>query len=85
METCRYCHAPIIWARTHASKLMPVDPDEHEDGNIMLTRSAAGTPQATVLGPGDMLFMPDGATRHMPHFATCPNYDPKHQTVKQPR
>ena len=83
METCRYCHTRIIWARTHAGKLMPLDPDPHEDGNVMLTRSPAGTPQATLLGPGDMLFMPEGATRHLPHFATCPNYDPKTKGPKQ--
>lgn len=84
METCRYCRARIVWARTHAGKLMPLDADPDPDGNVMLTRREGAGPEATVLGPGDPLFMPEGMTRHMPHFATCPNYDPSTKGPKAP-
>lgn len=72
-SACRYCHAQVIWARTHRAKAMPVDPAEDPDGNVLLTTAADGVPLASVLGPGDQLFAPEG-TRHTPHFATCPSY-----------
>jgi hypothetical protein len=38
VETCRTetCQAPIVWARTVTGKVMPVDAEPSDDGNIRL-------------------------------------------------
>ncbi len=64
MSTCRSCGAAIIWARTHAGKLMPLDATatplgtfelQEEDGRCLFVGSDA---------PGD---------KYLSHFSTCPN------------
>lgn len=68
---CDYCGAPILWAVTRKDKRMPLDVDEDPTGNAMLD---ADRRHVSILGGGDALFMPDGATRHRPHFADCAPY-----------
>jgi hypothetical protein len=65
---CRSCKAPIIWARTAAGKLMPVDPEPTEGGNVELTASAGWPNWRAVVHPQPML----GVQLRMPHHATCP-------------
>lgn len=33
---CSSCHRPVWWGRTRAGKLMPLDPEPVEDGNVVL-------------------------------------------------
>ncbi len=33
-DRCRSCRAPIVWARTPAGRLMPLDPTPTDDGNV---------------------------------------------------
>lgn len=63
MAECRSCGAPIVWARTHAGKSIPIDvdpaiggPANYPDGNIALFNGVA---EVTASGP------------HKSHFATC--------------
>jgi hypothetical protein len=69
MTTCRSCKAEIVWARTALGKLMPVDKEPSEKGNVELV-SAAGWPHLTAMVHGQPPMLP--TTLHMPHHATCP-------------
>jgi hypothetical protein len=74
--TCRSCNAPVIWARSASSgRLMPVDREPVDGGNVLVTRGPSGF-TATVVGkqPQPNLFGDDGP-RYTSHFATCPNAD----------
>lgn len=72
IQACRSCDAPIVWANTAGQKLMPVDAEPTEEGNVELTPGSLGRgPTATVL-TGPSLF---GGPRYTSHFATCPEAD----------
>ena len=59
---CRSCRAHIIWARTLAGKVMPLDVALAMGGNIELDADGI----ARVVAPA-----PDVA-RHVSHFVSCP-------------
>lgn len=64
---CKRCDAAMRWV-TAAGRPMPVDFDPHEDGNVLVHPDGRAevfhdTPRT----------IPDGATVHFSHFATCPN------------
>lgn len=74
---CRACGAPIKMVTTEAGwraappKLMPIDVEPVEDGNVViLPASGAIPPRAKVLKKGQDA--PPGALRYRSHFATCP-------------
>lgn len=73
MNTCRSCHAKIVWAVTPGGKRMPVDAAPVDDGNVLLDRRQ-DPPLATVIGGGPQLWDEPGE-RHTSHFATCPDSD----------
>ena len=67
MSQCRSCDAEIIWAKTLPNgKNIPVDPVPVKGGNIQL--ELIGGKQRAIIHPSD----PE-ITRHVSHFATCPN------------
>ena len=72
--TCRgrTCTAQIVWAVTEKGKPIPVDVDEHDDGNVELIPNPdpAMSPKAIVHGTPPLLAI---GTFHMPHHATCPD------------
>lgn len=70
MNHCRSCGADVLWAKTDAGKSMPLDPEPVDDGNVLLYRTPEGL-RAVVMSKGD--HVPDNASRHKTHFATCPN------------
>ena len=78
MATCRSCAADVRWVRTTAGKLMPLDPDPRDDGNIIDTgRTAQGrgsgrVPVVEYVDP-DAPTLPglDPPVRYVSHFATC--------------
>lgn len=65
--TCNTCGAPVLWVRSYPKgKLMPIDPDPVEGGNVELTEHGVvvhGQPELAADGP-----------RYKAHFATCPNW-----------
>lgn len=66
MNTCRSCGAPILWAKTERGKMMPVDPDPSENGNVELVPRGTGF-LAIVHGQAPLGAPP----LHLPHHATC--------------
>lgn len=75
MSQCRTCQADILFARTTAGKLMPLDPARHEHddhtANVAVYRDHTGRLNARVLKQDEQ---PERFEwRAMPHFATCAN------------
>jgi len=80
VSRCRFCHQRILWAHTAASdgkSRMPLDPDPTDTGNVYMNDRG----QAVVESQPSLEFGGE-RSRYMPHFATCPNYEPP---VYQPR
>ena len=69
MPTCKSCGAEIMWAKTQAGRLAPVDAAESPDGNVFVAVCEGGP---TAFFPPAGTTIAD-ATRHKSHFATCPN------------
>ena len=65
---CRSCGSCIIWAKTRGKKWMPLDATPSEDGNVWLY------PDGTCVVTRQAHLFPEGS-RHMAHWATCPNAD----------
>lgn len=80
--TCRSCGAEIWWAHTTAGRLIPVDSEPVDDGNVVATgrqtqqstvsNAIVTRPEVKVEEPG---LFPDDRLRYVAHFATCPNAD----------
>lgn len=73
MSQCRDCGADILWGRTDAGKLMPLDPERRDAddpaANVAATRDHTGRLLVRVLHAGEQ---PDRHEwRAVPHFATC--------------
>jgi hypothetical protein len=78
---CRSCGATIEWAVTANRKSIPLDPDPHPDGNLVLVWTSPGRqPMALVVNPHEPML--DEPPRYRSHFVTCPNAD---QHRKAPR
>lgn len=76
ITTCRSCGAPILFKRTSAGKLMPLDRDPTPDGNVMLGFVGGEETAILLTDPGDIAGCAvDGVPLFMPHFATCPDAD----------
>jgi len=71
MATCTSCQAEIRWAVTAAGKLMPIDPEPVEGGNLELIGERNGRPLVRYRQPS-LLEPPDGP-RYRSHFASCPH------------
>lgn len=67
--TCAGCGAPIRWVITMGEKRMPIDPETHEDGNVVPRTLPDGRVRAQVL-TGERLPAQEPAYRS--HFVTCP-------------
>jgi hypothetical protein len=75
MASCASCGAPILWARTGSGKLIPLDADPVDNGNVELGafHSVQGVPDfrdAKVWGSAHR--WPDGTRRYRSHFVNCP-------------
>lgn len=77
MSRCRSCGAEILWIRTQAGKMMPVDikterfyPDRYGDRLYVMNdgHTMRGTP-----APKGEDVLPCVASGHISHFATCPD------------
>jgi hypothetical protein len=65
MRSCRSCGADVVFVPTPKGKLMPLDPDERSDGNVVIEADG----KARVLPAGD----PYTGPRFVSHFSTCPD------------
>ncbi len=76
---CRSCGAPIVWTITEAaSESMPVDADPSPSGTVRLLEvDNVVIPVARVCPDStrDLFDPSDDGSRHVSHFATCPNAD----------
>lgn len=62
---CRYCGAPILWARTAKGRRIPLAAVPVAGGNLDLDPAAGQV--AYVAGPVST------EVRYVSHFATCPS------------
>lgn len=69
VSACKSCEAPVIWAETTAGKMMPVDAEPSDQGNVELTLGPVGRPPRA-----DVHRRPldDGPLGRTSHFVTCP-------------
>lgn len=66
--TCRGCNQPMRWVTVSTTnRKMPVDYDPHEAGNVIVYANDRADVYRTT-----PTSIPDGATLHFSHFATCP-------------
>ena len=70
VSVCRSCGAPIRWVETDRDRRMPLDPEAHLEGNLVVVVEGGRT-IARMFQP---LFDVD-AERYRSHFVTCPNAD----------
>lgn len=69
MATCSSCGAEIIWRRMHTGSRMPIDPEPHPEGNILLG-SATGTSQV-LSKEARKNHKAAGTPLYRSHFVTC--------------
>lgn len=75
---CRACGNTIGWYLTENNKRMPLDPNTHPDGNVILDRTdPMAPPVAVVLGGAELEAVRErgDVPTFMPHWATCPHAD----------
>lgn len=68
---CRSCDAPMLWASTPAGKLMPLDAEPVEHGNVAAHRDEDGNLWARALRVGEEPL--EHEARYVTHFSSCPN------------
>jgi hypothetical protein len=57
-------------------KMMPLDPDPVENGNVVIEPPDGAIPaRARVLKKGEAENLPEGTLRYRSHFATCSEAD----------
>lgn len=74
-ETCS-CGAAMTWAKTEAGNRIPLDPEPHPAGNVVLDERRVATVYRL---PEVAEVHAMGAPRYLSHFATCPDAE-KHRT-----
>ena len=73
MSRCKSCTAEVFWARTASGKMIPIDADPVEGGNVhIVTRRVDGTPATVRVASQEELAHP-GYDTYVSHFATCPD------------
>lgn len=70
VDKCRSCGAPIIWALTRTYRIMPIDAEPVDGGNVVIVGRGERAPRVDVR-PGGTLF--DDRPTYTSHFATCPD------------
>ena len=78
MTECSSCHAPIIWAKHHATgNTMPLNAEPSQNGKWHTTSVA------TLDGVEELHAHHGAEGGHQSHFATCPNAA-RHRTRRDP-
>jgi hypothetical protein len=66
---CYACLAPLRWELSEGDRRIPLDPDPHPDGNVIIVPGKRGGVRARVLGGGQL---PAQQEAYRPHWVTCP-------------
>ncbi len=74
VNTCRSCDALIIWARTPAGRLMPLDVAPNPEGNVTLEDGRVRVLGAVAAGQRRAM----GVPLFMAHHVSCPQGRPRH-------
>lgn len=69
-RACRWCGEQIALVRTEKGRVMPLDPEPNDEGNVIVTTDG-GKVVAHVTKKGGTPLI---GTLFMPHFATCVSY-----------
>lgn len=77
IDKCKSCSAAIVWAKTSAGKLIPIDAAPAADGNIRLWKGPSTGEWLALYRPKP----PQGEPLYKSHFATCPDA----QKFRRPR
>lgn len=64
-SVCVSCGKRIRWCRTESGRICPLDPEPHDDGNILVDGGIARVVRASERANYQELYKS--------HFATCPN------------
>lgn len=65
---CRSCGAAVVWLKTAAGKIMPVDAEPVEDGNMIVFEASREVRSVTEEDKPKFV-----GRLHKSHFATCVN------------
>jgi hypothetical protein len=66
MSACRSCGAALIWAKTTAGRIIPVDAEPVTDGKGNILLDGSGKVRMAIVGRV-------GSGTHRAHFVSCPN------------
>lgn len=69
MAECRSCGATITWLTTPEGRKMPANADPSPRGTIVVDDATNTMRFARATDE-----VPEGWTRYVPHWATCPDY-----------
>lgn len=64
------CGKLMLWIITVGGNRMPLDPDPHPDGNVIITRLDDGSIRGRVLSGNEL--PAEGRIVYRPHHRTCP-------------
>jgi hypothetical protein len=73
---CDSCEADIFFALTDRGKRMPLDPDPHPAGNVLVWEASVGphgSLRCRTLGRAEVDAQSDDVELYRTHFATCPD------------
>lgn len=69
----------VVWVKTEArGKSMPLDPDPHPDGNVVLIPLPQTRHHVARVLKAEQLPPADGSPAYLSHFVTCPGGRPAH-------
>lgn len=73
MTKCRSCGAAIFWAVSVNSKLMPIDAEPVQDGNVLVNISRSNPDKKTCVVLKHGVEKPKDRRLFRSHYQTCPN------------
>lgn len=77
ISKCRKCLRPLLWVKSERGAAMPLDPEPHDDGNVLMTAKGAKVLGKEAKAMRLALAEAQGETLRFyhSHFTTCPFAD----------
>ncbi|GAC1521682.1 MAG: hypothetical protein NVS3B1_06210 [Marmoricola sp.] len=75
-EPCKSCGAPLLWAITEKGRQMPLDPEPHPDGNLLVRAESIPSVTGAYEITQHYVYPLNGnktADRYVSHLKVCPN------------